>query len=571
MMTFSRMFRSLVTAGLFVSVALFLSACMSMGINLKNKTPHKPAKLPVFTVRDSLVGHNNPLRSCYDVRHYDIRLRIDPVRKSLAGSVTTRFELVHPSRRIQLDLDPQLQIDSVTQTGQRLSFSRQYTAVYIDLFSEEREQALTVYYQGAPAVAKRPPWEGGFVWKKDRNKKPFIGVACEGSGAHAWLPVKTYLGDEPDSISVRLSVPADLVAVSNGNLISVREQDGEKIFHWQTSYGINPYNITCYVGDYKLIEDEYICVDGGALKLSYYVLPENYHKAGPHFQQVRGILRAYESLFGVYPWVRDGFKLVESPFSGMEHQTAIAYGNGYKNERNESYDYIILHEAAHEWWGNAVSVADFSDVWIHEGLATYSEALYVEYQKDYRAYQNYMSWLLMMIGNKKPVIGPPDLYYWNYRDGDPYVKGAAMLHTLRNHLDNDTLFFGILKKFYEQKRYKITHTQEFIELVETMSGKPMEAFFRQYLYQRESPLLIWSVETDPGTQEPVLLCRFDRVVPGFTTPVEVEQLGKRFYIDPAAELRVYTLPYPASVPVKVNLRESYMESRYRRPGRIGPR
>lgn len=553
---------------LFFFLPLVLVSCLSHVINFKHKTPYKPAKLPVFTIKDSLIGFNNPYRSCYDVKHYDIHVTIHPVRKSIQGFVTSYLQLTNPSVIIQLDLDAHLVIDSVKQHTHTLKFTRQHTAVYVELNSSETDQAVTVYYHGKPAVARHPPWEGGFVWSRDKNKKPVVALACEGEGAKTWLPVKTYLGDEPDSVSMYLSVPKDMVGVSNGKLVSVSEDSAMKTFHWKTSYPINPYNITLYAGDYKSFEIPYTSVTGEKTTLTYYVLPYNYEKAKAHFVQTEKILNVYEELFGPYPWPKDGFKLVESPFAGMEHQTAIAYGNGYKNEKDQEFDYIILHETAHEWWGNAVSAADFSDIWIHEGFATYAEALYVEKTKGTQAYLRYMLWTMMTVMNKKPLIGPPGVYYWNYKDIDPYTKGSAVLHTLRNHINDDSLFFSLLRTFYKNSCYKITNTNEFITLANKMTGKNLNAFFDQYLYQRSSPYLLWNIDYNTELKCNQLIFKFDHCVSGFTTPIQVEQGGDTFYIHPTNELQLYMLPHSSNVPVKMNVKQSYLQNGYKKLARI---
>lgn len=544
---------------------LSLASCLSMGVNFKHKTPKRAAKPPKFTLRDSLVGYNGPLRNCFDVRHYDIHLRLDPKQKNISGYVTTHFDLVKESKRIQLDLDEQMVIDSIKQDKKKLAFTRKYTAIFIDLLSETKQQSITVYYHGKPLEAKRPPWEGGFVWKRDKNKKPFAGVACEGNGAKAWLPIKTYLGDEPDSVSMYFTAPGDLMVVSNGNLVSVEElkSSNEKTFHWRTSYSVNPYDITFYLGDYRLIEESYTCLDGQEMMLNYYVLPENVEKAKEHFKQAPKILKVYEQLFGTYPWPKDGYKLVESPYEGMEHQTAIAYGYGYKNTPRQDFDYIILHETAHEWWGNAVSVSDFSDVWIHEGIATYAEALYVEKTKGHRAYLDYIWITSVFVMNKKPLIGPPGLYYWNYKDQDPYSKGAVMLHTLRTQINNDTLFFSILKIFFKNNCYKNTDTKAFIALVNEMTGRDMNYFFDQYLYRRESPYLLWNFYYDRDLGKTQLIYKLDRVDPNFKMTVEAEQEGSRFYIYPTTQKQSVILPH-GDLPVLMNSNYSYLQNGYKR-------
>lgn len=545
-------------------IPLALSGCMGLGLNFKYKTPKHASKLPAFTIKDSLIGHNSAYRSCYDVKHYDINIHFDLEKKTISGIVTTRFQLINDSKRIQLDLDEQFVIDSISQNGKALAYQRKHTAIFVDLVSADKDQAITVCYHGAPKKAKSPPWAGGFVWKKDKQGKPFVSVACEGDGAKTWLPVKTYLGDEPDSITTHFTVPKNLMAISNGNLISIKENGDTKTYSWQTSYLINPYNITFYIGDYKLIESPYTCIDGEPMTLRYYVLSDNYEKAKTHFRQAETILKTYEELFGKYPWPKDGYKLVESPFAGMEHQTAIAYGNGYKNEKNENYDYIVLHETAHEWWGNAVSAADFSDVWIHEGIATYAEALYVEKTKGYKSYIDYTYWNSIAVMNKKPIVGPPGLYYWNYKDGDVYMKGACMLHTLRNHLNNDTLFFSILKTFFKTYCYKTASTNNFIEIANRLSGQNLGFFFNQYLYRRESPLLKWNFEHDDARGKDVLIYQFDRVADDFTLQICVEQGKETFYITPKAKAQFVELPSPATVPVSVNTKNSYVQDGYKK-------
>jgi aminopeptidase N len=548
-----------------ISIAcLSLIICSCGVINFKYKTPETSSKYPIFTVKDSLKGYNSIFRSCYDVTHYDIDLAFDLEQKSIKGSVTTTLKLLQKSKTIQLDLDSQFKVDSIICNHKQLSFTRKFTAIYVDLDSDLVNQSVTVYYQGVPKVAKNAPWEGGFVWKKDKNNNPFVSVACEDDGSKTWLPIKMYLGDEPDSVTMHYTVPSNLTAISNGNLVSVKENLASKTFTWKTSYMINPYNITFYIGDYKLIETPYSCIDGEIMSLKYYVLSYNIEKAKLHFKQTEGILKTYEELFGKYPWPKDGYKLVESPFAGMEHQTAIAYGNGYKNERNENYDYIILHETAHEWWGNAVSVADFSDLWIHEGIATYAEALYIEKTKGHQAYIDYTYWSSIQVLNKKPVVGPRDVYYSNYKDGDIYNKGAVMLHTLRNHLNNDTAFFSILKTFFKMYCYKTVSTQDFILLANKISGQDLNWFFNQYLFRRESPYLKWNFEYNENTGLDVIIFQFERVSDDFSLQIAVEQGKQKFMISPKKKLLFVTLPSPASIPVSINYNNSYIQDGFKK-------
>lgn len=539
-----------------------LTSCLQIGINLRHKTPRRASVLPKFTARDSLLGHNNRHREAYDARHYRIDLTFDVENRTIAGVVTTRLIRKTPEPVIQLDLEQALTVDSVMADGKRLKFSRRHTALFVELASAQREQAVAVYYHGRPRTAKRPPWEGGFVWKKDDDRKTFAGVACEGEGAAVWLPVKTCLGDETDSITCLFTVPAGLTAVSNGKLFGIKENNGRKTYHWQTSYPVNPYNITFYIARYAHFSETYAGNDGQSFGLDYYVLKQHEEAAREHFKQVPDILRCFERAFGAYPWPRDGYRLVESPYAGMEHQTAIAYGQRYRNDLPGPTDYIILHESAHEWWGNAVSVADFADVWIHEGFATYAEALFMEATGGRSMYLSYMNYLALRVVNRKPVIGPPGVYYWNYKDPDVYVKGAVMLHTLRNQLNNDSLFFGIIRKFYEQNRGGITNTAAFESLVAGLGGNEVLQVVKQYLYRRESPLLEWWPVEKEGQRG--IGYRLKRTDPEFRLRLRCRYGSHTFDILAEKENKEVLFPIgPDAVP-ELNLDRSYLQVKKRR-------
>jgi len=269
----------------------------------------------------------------------------------------------------------------------------------VDLVGRIRKNEMariTVFYEGQPQKAARPPWDGGFVWKKDKDGNPWIGVACELDGASLWWPVKDHLSDEPDSLQINVTIPEGFFCVSNGKLQQRIKENGRETFVWKTLYPINTYNATIYIGNFKHFTLPYKKQDS-ILNLDFYVLTYNLDKAKSHFQQASEIIRFYEMRFGDYPWWNEGYKLVESPYKGMENQTAIAYGNDYKNWIGKNFDYIILHETAHEWWGNSVSASDYAEIWLHEGFATYSEALYVEHTEGYNAYLKYLNFYSLLI------------------------------------------------------------------------------------------------------------------------------------------------------------------------------
>lgn len=487
----------------FFLLSAILTSCSLIGIHMKVENPKKAGTYPKETKELLLLGAKSKYRDCYDVKYYGLDLKIDPSKKFISGQVFMMAEATADFDILQVDLHANMKMNKMEMSTQNftkeVSFRREAGAVFVTMPANIKAGEiflLKMFYEGNPQPAKRPPWDGGFTWKKDKKGNPWIGVSCESEGSSLWWPGKDDVSDEPDSVAISLTVPKGLTAVSNGNLIDVTGDSLNSTFSWVTSYPINTYNVTLYVGDLRLLQDEYkSTVSGKTTALNHYVLPENFEKAKIHFQQVKQHLAFYEKMFGEYPWQRDGFKLVESPYAGMEHQTAIAYGNGYKNDY-DYFDYIILHETAHEWWGNSVTAADLADGWIHEGFASYCEALYVESVKGKEAYLDYMYWQRITIGNKRPVVRKRGIRYFDYHDEDIYSKGSWVLHTLRNTINDDPLFFDILKTFHIENNQKQILSETFIELVNKKTGKDYNWFFKQYLFKREAPILeyYWDFE-----------------------------------------------------------------------------
>ncbi len=485
-----------------IAQILIFSSCSIFGIHFQVHNPKKPGKAPVFSKEEVLLGELTPFRTCFDVKYYDLSVTINPDKKHLSGAVEIYSVAVSDFETFQLDLHANFEISSLVNldSGEELKYTRNERAIYVSLNQKIGDEfAVKVTYQGKPVVAKKPPWNGGFVWEQDEHKKPWVGVACESEGASIWWPLKDHTTDEPDSMRMHFTVPKSVMAVGNGTFEGKVAQEELTTYNWFVSYPINTYNVTVYLGDFVKFTDTYTGINGKELALDYYVLPYNLDTAKVHFKQVSPILKVYEEKFGEYPWYRDGFKLVESAFAGMEHQTAIAYGNGYKNDADSVTDYIILHEIAHEWWGNSVTVHDLSDVWIQEGFATYAEALYMESKGGTEAYEEEMLWSRIMIGNKYPVIGIEGRRWFDSKkNGDVYGKGAWILHTLRKHLENDSLFFDIIHTFYESNQYKIVKSNDFITLVNQKTGSDYNWFFDQYLFNNYAPELEYKF-TEFGT------------------------------------------------------------------------
>jgi aminopeptidase N len=519
---------------LFILLALLLlNGCAISRFPEFGKFPKNPGRYPRFTERDYQIGKLDEDRSGYDVTFYDLDLILDPDNKKIGGRVNIHFKALAELGKIRMDLYENLDIISLKMSGQDIPFSRNNRAVIASLPDPlviGQDYLIIVEYYGKPASAKNPPWGGGVVWEKDGNDNPWIGVTCETEGGSIWFPCKDHLSDEPDSVRLRMTVPAGLQVVSNGKMQSHTSDAGRESFTWSTQYPVNIYNMTFYAGKFEHFSDTMITPQG-ILNLDYYVLPQNLEKAKMHFIQVKDIINLYVRSFGPYPWINDGFRLVETPFEGMEHQTAIAYGSSFSNRAWLGGDYVIIHETAHEWWGNAVSVSDFADIWLQEGFATYSEMLFAEHKMGFDNSLLYARYFIAgSIRNKLPVVGPANVSYWNNRDNDVYNKGAMVLHTIRNVLNDSTIFFDILQTFY-QEHASSSHvtTADFIEVVERKTGKDWDKFFEAYLYRREVPVLYWYYEpagmnegyaTAEGKAVSVVAAKWLNAPEGFSMPVE---------------------------------------------------
>ncbi len=532
---------------LLLAAALLLNSCGLLGIHLKVHNPKRAASPPKFDGETVLLGELTPIRSNFDVNFYGLDIELNAAKESVGGWVEIGATAVNDIDSIQIDMDQPLLLDEVhwqTRTGQQLYGKRKYRALYIDLPGKIRKGehfSIHVKYHGKPMTARRPPWAGGLVWKKDKQKNVHAGVACESEGASIWFPCKDHTSDEADSTHLRFSVPDNgLMVVSNGKYIGSETRNGLTSYSWKVSYPINTYNITFYIGDFVKVSDTYTGINGKQLELNHYVLKSNEARARKHFQQVKAHIRIYEELYGEYCWYNDGFKLVESPFAGMEHQSAIAYGNGYENDLNYKDDYIILHETGHEWFGNAITAADLADVWLQEGITTYGEALYLEKRYGERVALNHLLSYRITIKNKRPVVGVFGRRHFDYHDGDVYVKGAWILHSLRKQMKDDSLFFKVMRTFFDENKLKVTDSKTFIATVNRVTGKDYQWFFDQYLYQNKVPFLESYVSEDG-----YLYYRWTAVSDNFnqfTVPVRSSLLKTVVEITPTTKVQRVKLP-----------------------------
>ena len=497
-----------------------------------------------YSKGDSLRGNLSSFRSCYDVFFYDLYIIVDDKQKKILNSSNNiHLTALTDFQKIQIDLFENLKIHSIEFEDKELDFQRIYNAVFINfprVIESDENIFFKITYSGSPRVAINPPWDGGFSWEKDKNDNSWIGVSCQGLGASSWWPCKDHQSDEPDSMKITCSVRKPLQVISNGNLINdtvIYNKDLNTLTtksSWFVSYPINSYNVTLCIGDYTHFNDIYINQED-TLDLDYYVLSYNKKKAMEHFKQVKPMLACFEKYFGPYPFWSDGYALVETPYLGMEHQSAIAYGNNFLPGYNGNtkftsgfdFDYIIIHETGHEWWGNSITTNDIADMWIHEGFCTYSEVLYVECIYGYDAMLEYVNNQKNSVRNDKPIVGP---YNVNTRgSNDMYQKASLMLHTLRSVIDNDSLWFSLIKGISYEFKHKTIDGIDIINYINSVIQRDFSIFFNQYLNTKEIPILEYKIQKNG--REHTLIYRWD-AISGFNMNVLVNDGIKDIWITP---------------------------------------
>ena len=478
-----------------------------------------------FTRQDTLRGSITPEREWWDLNYYDLNLKVQPDKEFIAGYNIIRYKVLEENDVIQIDLQEPLKIDAVSQDKKDLDFTSEGAAHFIHLKKKQipgEFNELYVQYSGKPKKAIRAPWDGGFSWKKDENGNPFVATSCQGLGASVWWPNKDHMYDEVDSMRISVTVPKDLMDVSNGKFEGVEEMGDYKTYHWFVSNPINNYGVNVNIGNYVHFGEKYEG-EKGTLDLDYYVLPENLEKAKEQFKQTTMMLDAFEHWFGPYPFYEDGFKLVEVPYLGMEHQSSVTYGNKYQNgylgtDLSDSgwglkFDFIIIHEAGHEWFANNITYKDIADMWVHEGFTAYSENLYLDYHFGSEASADYVIGTRKKIMNDSPIIGP---YGVNQRgSGDMYYKGANILHTLRQLVEDDTLWRDILRGLNSEFYHQTVTTAQIENYISQKSKKDLSAFFNQYLRSTQIPLLEYKFDGKS------IEYRYVDVVEDFDMPVRV--------------------------------------------------
>lgn len=501
-----------------------------------------------FSRADTLRGTLSPLRSCYDLNYYHLDLKINIDEKKITGSNEFRFTATTDFNKLQFDLFENLTVEKIVYKGSSLNFKREFNAVFITFpktIKKGSQDRFTVFYSGNPVIAKRPPWDGGFVFSKDKSGNPWVAVACQGFGASSWWPNKDHQSDEVDSMLVSISVPKELQEVSNGRLRHKTTQaDGYTRYDWFINNPINNYDVTFYIGKYAHWQDEYQG-ENGPLTLDYWSLKEDSIAARKHWDaDVKPMLKSFEYWFGPYPFYKDGYKLVQSPYLGMEHQSAVAYGNKFKigylgRDLSNSgwglkFDFITIHESGHEWFGNNITSKDVADMWIHESFTNYSEALFTESLYGKSASTAYVVGIRANISNDIPIIGP---YGVNHEgSGDMYYKGANMVHTIRQLINDDEKFRNILRGLNKTFYHQTVTTAQVENYIAAQSGLKLDKVFDQYLRTIQVPVLEYKFSNG------VLSYRWNNVVKGFDMPVKVNLDGKNqsVWLKPESEWK--TLP-----------------------------
>lgn len=487
-----------------------------------------------YTRRDSLQGGLRTERTAFNVLHYALDIKIDPDKKYISGYNEISFEVLDDTKRIQLDLFENMKVDSIIYNNKKLDYKRDNDAVFISFPNELKagnKEKLKFYYSGKPVVARNAPWDGGFVFNKDNNGKPWVGVAVQGTGASLWFPVKDHQTDEPDNgATIKVAVPNGLMNVSNGRFKGSKDLgNGYTRWDWEVVNPINNYDITVNIADYAHIHDNL-----NGLDLDYYVLKDNKEKAIKHFEEVKPMLECFQEKFGQYPFYEDGYKLVETPYLGMEHQSAVAYGNKYRKGYMGGdlsftgvgllFDYITIHESGHEWFGNSITSRDIADMWIHESFTTYTESVYIECRYGYEKAMKYINGQRRNVQNDKPVIG---VFGVNKEgSGDMYFKGALMLNTLRHIINDDGKWWDMLLKYANTYRKQEIDTETVINFFNKESGINLTPVFRQYLNYKDIPVL--EIKMFKG----LFGCRWKTDVEGFVMPVDIMVDGKEIRLMP---------------------------------------
>lgn len=520
---------------------MFKLACILICIFVHNLScsSQDSIRFPSITIQDTLRGSVTPERAWWDVTKYDITVQPDFLQKTIRGTNVISFKATAEGKRMQIDMQAPMEIISAAAKNKKIELIHIGNVYYLD-FDEPVEKdeliSLKLEFSGRPREATDPPWDGGWIWKKDRLGNPWMSVACQTLGASSWYPCKDYQGDEPDSTTLTIIVPDTLIGVGNGRLRKTSLiENGLHAYTWAVVNPINNYTIVPYIGKYVNWTETYKG-EKGKLDLTYWVLEGNEQKAREQFKQVPKMLKCFEYWFGPYPFYEDGYKLVEAPYLGMENQSAVAYGNNFANGYlgkdlsatgwGMKWDFIIVHESGHEWFGNNITANDLADIWVHEGFTTYSEVLYTTCEFGKLAGNEYCIGLRKRIINDKPIIGP----YGVNRKGstDMYFKGSNLVHNIRQIINNDEKFRGMLRGLNKVFYHQTVTTKQIEDYISEKAGRDLSKVFDQYLRNTAIP------QFDYKLAKGKISYRWSNCIPGFDMPVKINA-GKDIWLYPSTQ------------------------------------
>lgn len=513
-------------------------------------------ELKKYTQQDTLQGSITPERSWWDLTYYDLEVTVDPKTKTIFGKNTIHYSVTEENNSLQVDLQPPMSITKVTQNGEVLEVIHDGNAHFIQLKEPQKlnsNQSITVHFKGKPRAAIKAPWDGGFSWEKDENGTDFIATSCQGLGASVWWPNKDHMYDEVDSMQIKATVPKHLTAVANGRLKNISKSQNTATYTWIVSNPINNYGVNINIGDYVQFS-EIFQGEKGDLDMDYYVLKHHLEKAKIQFLDAPKMMKAFEHWFGPYPFYEDSFKLVEVPYLGMEHQSSVTYGNQFKKGYlgqdlsgtgwGLQFDFIIIHEAGHEWFANNITNVDIADMWIHEGFTAYSENIFLDYYYGKKASAEYVIGTRKKIQNDRPIIGD---YNVNSRgSSDMYYKGANMIHMLRQLTNDDEKWRYILRKMNSNFYHQTVTTEQIETFLSKEIGLKLNPFFNQYLRDTRIPVLEYSIENN------VLFYRWNNVVDGFDMPIEIISNNEIQWLYPTETWQTTTVKSP-----KITIDEDY--------------
>ena len=502
-----------------LSIPMLLLSMLIQGQSMKSSSE-------TFTRQDTLRGSITAERIWWDLNYYHLDIAVNPKTKSIKGKNTIRYTILEPYQTLQIDLQAPMKLTKAVQDGEELAVLKEGNAHFIALKKQQNaigsQEEIEIFYEGQPRVAVRAPWDGGISWKKDKNGNDFIASSCQGLGASVWWPNKDHMYDEVDSMLISVTNPKGLTNISNGRLRKLENKDDKVTSHWFVDNPINNYGVNLNIGDYANFSEIYKG-EKGNLDMDYWVLRDNLEKAKEHFKDAPKMMKAFEHWFGPYPFYEDSFKLVEVPYLGMEHQSSVTYGNQYKKgylgrDLSSSgwglkFDFIIIHEAGHEWFANNITNKDAADMWIHEGFTAYSENLFLDYYYGKEASADYVIGTRANIRNDKPLIGP----YNVNKEGssDMYYKGANLLHTIRQIIEDDDLWRKILRGLNEEFYHQTVTTKQVEDYINNYSWTSLTSIFDQYLRSEKIPRLDYKFENDE------FFYKWSNVIDGFDMPVKI--------------------------------------------------